>query len=145
MRRSTRSKATSATRNNLSGKWRIMEMDLWAREAIDLVGPAFIEFKDEGGQFRFIAVDGWMDCRHGQRNGRPSVDITWDGHDEGDPVSGRGLGASPARRLPDRSHLLSPRRRFELHGRALRGRQGAHREVEAEEQAAPSMKKLLVA
>ena len=31
-----------------------------------------------------------MDCRHGQRNGRPSVDFTWDGNDEGDPASGRG-------------------------------------------------------
>jgi len=89
MRRPTRAKAASATRINLSGKWRITEMDLWAREAIDLVGPAFIEFKDEGGQFRFIAVDGWMDCRHGQRDGQPSVDFTWDGNDEGDPASGR--------------------------------------------------------
>jgi len=90
MRRPTRAKATSATRINLSGKWRITEMDLWDQAAIDLVGPAFIEFKGEGGRFRFIAVDGWMDCRHGQRNGRPFVDFTWDGNDEGDPASGRG-------------------------------------------------------
>jgi len=54
------------------------------------LGPAFIEVKGVGGQFRFIAVDGWMDCRHGQRNGRPSVDFTWDGNDECDPASGRG-------------------------------------------------------
>jgi hypothetical protein len=60
------------------------------REAIDLVGPAFIEFKGAGGHFRFIAVDGWMDCRHGQRNGWPSVDFTWDGNDEGNPARGRG-------------------------------------------------------
>jgi hypothetical protein len=65
-------------------------MDLWDREALDLVGPAFIEFKGDEGQFRFIAVDGWMDCRHARRNGRPSVDFTWEGHDEGDPASGRG-------------------------------------------------------
>ena len=65
-------------------------MDLWDREAIDLVGPAFIEFTGEGGQFRFIAVDGWMDCRHGLRNGRPFVDFTWDANDECDPASGQG-------------------------------------------------------
>jgi hypothetical protein len=90
MRLPSRAKTTSAAQINISGKWRITEMDLWDREAIDLVGPAFIEFKGEGGRFRFIAVDGWMDCRHGQRNGRPSVDFTWDGNDEGDPASGRG-------------------------------------------------------
>ena len=90
MRLPSRAKATSAAQINISGKWRITEMDLWDREAIDLVGPAFIEFKGQGGQFRFIAVDGWMDCRHGQRNGRPSVDFTWDGNDECDSASGRG-------------------------------------------------------
>ena len=89
-RRPTRAKAASATRITLSGKWRITEMSLWDREAIDLLGPAFIEFRGNGGQFRFIAVDGWMDCRQGRRNGQPSVDFTWDGNDEGDPASGRG-------------------------------------------------------
>jgi hypothetical protein len=89
-RRPTRAKATSATRINLSGKGRITEMDLWDREAIELLGPAFIEFKGEGGRFGFIAVEGWMDCWHGQRNNRPSIDFTWDGNDEGDPASGRG-------------------------------------------------------
>ncbi len=77
-------------KTTISGKWRITEMDLWDQEAMDLLGPACIEFKGQGGQFRFIAVDGWMDCRHGQRNGRPYVDFTWDGNDECDPASGRG-------------------------------------------------------
>jgi len=90
MRRPTRAKALSATRIILSGKWRITDMSLWDREAIDLLGPAFIEFRGNRGQFRFIAVDGWIDCRHGRQNGRPSVDFTWDGNDEGDPASGRG-------------------------------------------------------
>ena len=31
-----------------------------------------------------------MDCRHGERGGRPFVEFTWDGNDEGDPASGRG-------------------------------------------------------
>jgi hypothetical protein len=75
---------------SIEGKWRITEMDLWDQEAIDLLGPAFIEFKDRSGQFRFIAVEGRMDCRHGQRKGRPSIDFTWEGNDECDPASGRG-------------------------------------------------------
>jgi hypothetical protein len=75
---------------SISGKWRITEMDVWDREAIDLVGPAFIEFRGQGGEFHFIAVDGWMNCRHGQRSGRPYVDFTWEGNDECDAASGRG-------------------------------------------------------
>jgi hypothetical protein len=36
----------------LIGNWRIVEMDLWDRDAIDLVGPAYIELKVDGtGRF----------------------------------------------------------------------------------------------
>lgn len=75
----------------LAGRWRILEMDLWDREALDLVSPAFMEFSPDGtGRFGFIAVNGWMDCRQAEIDGRPSVEFTWDGSDEGDHVSGRG-------------------------------------------------------
>lgn len=44
---------------SLFGRWRITDMDLWDQEAIDLVGPAFIQFSGgQSGQFRFIAVEG---------------------------------------------------------------------------------------
>lgn len=63
----------------------------WARDAIDLVEPGFIEFAGDGtGQFDFIAVRGWLDCRPVERDGRVGVEFTWDGVDEGDQVSGRG-------------------------------------------------------
>ena len=39
----SRATATSAAETNISGRWRITEMDLWDQEAIDLLGPAFIE------------------------------------------------------------------------------------------------------
>src|SRR6266542_2697900 len=79
---------------SLTGRWRIVEMDLWDLEAIDLVGPGFIEFgTDDTGGFGFIAVQGWTDCRHGERDGRPYVEFTWEGGDEGDQVSGRGWAA----------------------------------------------------
>jgi len=46
------------------GSWRIVEMDLWDRDATDLVGPAFIKLNADGtGAIRFIAVDGYLDCR----------------------------------------------------------------------------------
>jgi len=38
-------------------------------------GPAFTGFADDAaGRFRFIAVEGWMDCRHGNRDGRACVE-----------------------------------------------------------------------
>lgn len=66
-------------------------MSGWDRDAIDLVEPGFIEFAGDGtGQFGFIAVRGWLDCRPVEREGRTGVEFTWEGVDEGDQVSGRG-------------------------------------------------------
>jgi hypothetical protein len=77
-------------RRRVVGLWRIVEMDLWDREDIDLVGPAYIEIKPDGcGSFRFIAVEGDVDWRHTDNSHR-RVEFTWDGNDEGDPRSGRG-------------------------------------------------------
>jgi hypothetical protein len=75
----------------LVGRWRIIEMDLWDREAIELLGPGSIEFRKDGmGSFRFLAVEGWMDCRPVQTDNRPGVEFSWDGTDELDRASGRG-------------------------------------------------------
>lgn len=77
-----------------SGRWRIVEMEMWDQEAIDLVGPGFIEFPKIGtGRFGFVAVKGWMDCRWSERDGLPFVDFTWEGSDEGDQISGSGWAA----------------------------------------------------
>jgi hypothetical protein len=78
----------------LTGRWRIVAMSGWDPDAIDLVEPGFIEFtRDGSGQFGFIAVRGWLDCGSVERNGRPGVEFTWEGVDEGDQVSGRGWAA----------------------------------------------------
>jgi uncharacterized protein YndB with AHSA1/START domain len=79
------------TRRRLIGRWRILEMDLWDREALDLVAPASFEFEaGGGGRFGFIAVEGDLDCRYVDVDGRPRVEFTWEGDDEGDARSGRG-------------------------------------------------------
>ena len=78
---------------DLTGRWRILEMDLWDREALDLVAPAFIEFStDHSGELGFIVVTGWIDWRSAG-SGRSGVEFSWEGTDEGDQVSGRGWGA----------------------------------------------------
>lgn len=76
---------------HLAGWWRIVAMELWDADAIDLVGPGFIELDRNGlGSLGFIAVDGQLDWREVVRDGRPGVEFTWEGTDEGDPVTGRG-------------------------------------------------------
>ena len=75
----------------ITGRWRIVEMELWDEDAIDLVGPGFIELReDDRGSFGFIAVEGWMDTRSVDRDGRPGIEFSWEGNDEMDPASGRG-------------------------------------------------------
>lgn len=79
---------------SIIGRWRITEMDNWDQEAVDLVQPGFIEFDDDGlGDLGFIAVTGELDCRDADRDGRPGVEFSWQGSDEGDDVSGRGSAA----------------------------------------------------
>jgi hypothetical protein len=76
---------------SLTGRWRIVDMDLWDQDAIDLVQPGFIKFGPDGlGELGFIAVQAQIDWRPGQRDGKPSAEFTWAGFDEGDEVSGRG-------------------------------------------------------
>ena len=66
-------------------------MDLWDSDAIDLLGPAYIEINDDGtGAFRFIAVEGNLDCRFNELEEGRTIEFSWEGDDEGDPVSGRG-------------------------------------------------------
>ncbi len=63
-------------------------MELWDKDAIDLVGPSFIEFSPAGnGRFRFIAVEGHLGYRDATAK---TPTWSWEGNDEGDPAMGRG-------------------------------------------------------
>lgn len=78
----------------LTGRWRIVEMDDFDSEALDLLGPAYIEFDaNSQGGFQFIAVEGWMDVRVTEHRGAAAVEFSWDGNDECDAASGRGWAA----------------------------------------------------
>lgn len=83
--------AASSPTNPFAGHWRLTKTELWDREALDLLGPAFIRFEDDRtGGFQFIAVRGGLDCRFSERGGLPAVEFSWEGDDEGDARSGRG-------------------------------------------------------
>ena len=69
------------------GKWRIFEADLWDRDFLDLVEPAYIRFDADGhGEFMFGCVSGGMDCSYGP----DSASFTWVGFDEMDETRGDG-------------------------------------------------------
>ena len=77
--------------NPFLGKWFINDMDMWAADARDLMGPAFMEFEPDGtGSLRFIAVRADLDWELAQRDGRPAVEFSWEGLSEGDEICGRG-------------------------------------------------------
>ncbi len=74
-------------RSPLLGRWRIVEMEMWDTEFVDMLEPAYITFDARGGgEFVFGAVRGDLDCRYGP----DGVRFTWDGCDEMDPASGAG-------------------------------------------------------
>ena len=69
------------------GKWRLVEADLWDRDYLDLVEPAYITFDSKGhGEFAFGCVNGGLDCQYATR----TIFFTWQGDDEMDEVSGDG-------------------------------------------------------
>jgi hypothetical protein len=71
----------------LIGKWRIVKADLWDRDYLDLVEPAYITFdKDGRGEFAFGALDATMELEYARR----TIFFTWAGFDEGDEITGTG-------------------------------------------------------
>ncbi len=75
------------------GRWRIVEMDQWDDDYLDLVEPAFISFGPQDGAFAFGAVKGWLDVRYGTRDGSACVEFSWEGMNDADQASGRGWAA----------------------------------------------------
>jgi len=73
-----------AAKSALIGKWRITKMALWDNDYLDMVEPAYIQFKASGrGEFKFGCVVGDLDCTLFA----DAVDFTWQGSDEMDPSS----------------------------------------------------------
>jgi hypothetical protein len=78
---------SAATDCELIGRWRIDEADIWDRDYLDLVEPAYMSLATDGtGEFAFGVVTAAMDLEYGRR----IVFFTWNGSDEGDQVCGSG-------------------------------------------------------
>lgn len=78
---------TRKSSKRLKGKWRIVEMELWNKDHLDLVGPANIVLDATGhGELAFGALVATLDCAFLAGG----VDFSWHGFDEGDEVFGEG-------------------------------------------------------
>ena len=85
------------------GRWRITATDLWARQDLDELAPAHITFGPaRQGEIELIAIEGDIDYRLGQRDGKPAVEFSWQGSDDGQPISGRGGAQLSDRRIDGR-------------------------------------------
>jgi len=75
------------TKHSLIGKWRIIEMELWDKDFLDMMEPAYIAFDGKaGGEFAFGCVIGGLHCRKAP----DGVEFTWEGNNEMDEASGDG-------------------------------------------------------
>jgi len=77
--------------NKYLGRWRIIEMELWDKDFIDLVGQGHITFKPKNqGSLQFGAVDCDLDCRLEKFGDVEVMNFSFVGEDEGDTIWGRG-------------------------------------------------------
>ena len=83
---------SKAKSNNWAvGRWLIESMDQWDRDFIDEEVRGYFEFNARGsGSFQFGYVQGQIDYRLGERDGKPALEFSWEDHDEMDPAQGRG-------------------------------------------------------
>ena len=71
----------------LEGRWRITKTELWERDFLDMIEPAYILFDGKaGGEFAFGCVTGQLHCRGSDAD----ADFTWQGNNEMDEASGDG-------------------------------------------------------
>ena len=76
------------------GRWRIVEMDVWGNDFLDLVEEAHLTFTGEAdGEIAFGALKGFLDVRYGSRDGAACAEFSWEGYDENDRACGRGWAA----------------------------------------------------
>jgi hypothetical protein len=78
---------TASVGSKLICRWRIVEADLWDRDYLDLVEPAYIEIGTGG---RGELVFGVVNATRELKDRRGIVCFRWSGFDEGDEVSGSG-------------------------------------------------------
>lgn len=85
----------------IDGIYEIIEMEVWDKDAIDLVETGYISINGKKGQLHFICVDGKMEIQQQ----KDKYLFTWEGANECDPASGYGDFTCSGNRLTGRIYL----------------------------------------
>ena len=83
------------SKSPFKGRWRIVSMTEWDDDYLNEELEAFIEFGgNDLGKFQFGYVQGDVDYRTTEYDGKPAVEFSWEGGDgaDGTPLTGRGSG-----------------------------------------------------
>ena len=73
----------SALAKAFAGRWRIVEMDNWDNDVLDLVEEAHLTFQGAAdGEIAFVALKGFLDVRYGARDGSACAEFSWEGKDD---------------------------------------------------------------
>jgi hypothetical protein len=72
----------------VAGRWRITKSDLWGQS--DTEEPYILFEPGHTGVLVVGALEAEIDWRPAERDGGGAVDFTWEGHDDGTPMCGRG-------------------------------------------------------
>ena len=92
--------------NRYIGRWRILEMEMWDKDFIDLVGEGHITFdRKDGGELQFGAVDCSLDYGIERAGKRERMEFSFVGEDEGDEVPGRGWAVLDGDKLRGRIYF----------------------------------------
>lgn len=86
----------------IQGRWQITEMTEWDEDYLNEEVEAFIEFgANDLGSFQFGYVQGDIDYRTTEREGKPAVEFSWEGGDgaDGTPLTGRGWAVLDGKEL----------------------------------------------
>ena len=94
----------TAESHKVTGLFHIIHMDGWDQDACNMMGQAYTDISADGtGRFQFCAVQGFMDCRWVERQGKPGFEFSWEGDDDGERTLGRGWAYLDGNEL--RGHL----------------------------------------
>jgi hypothetical protein len=86
----------AAVAKAFAGRWRIVEMDVWDSDFLDLVAEAHLTFRDTAdGEIAFGALAGQLDVRYGTRDGSACAEFSWEGHDDHRFASAAGSCSAP--------------------------------------------------
>ena len=86
-------RAKAKPKSHFEGRWRIVSISAWEDDYLDEEVQAFIEFDEKGGgSFQFGYIQGQIDYRTTNRDGKTAVEFSWEGGDgaDGTPLTGRG-------------------------------------------------------